>query len=287
MTRCLVATLVVMLRMASSAISGRNFARLTAAAIRCSRPLDLRGRRVELEEPLVLKGDDSLCVANGTVVGSGHAVFQAGGSRSGLLSLRNLNVLHLSSAARLEKRALGAAIFARGKAQVRMEGCAISSTAGFGLWLVQKSHAVADACRFEACGRSSVVAFEKTRFDLVDSTIVDATPHGICARGDAAIRVVRSRIENADLRAIYCYHSVALEVEDSAIFGTRSSESCAIQIDALRSVDAATLVLSNTKFEGNAGGDLDVKGTVSRDVRCDNVVERSHDFALRKGWADA
>ncbi|KAJ1458625.1 hypothetical protein M885DRAFT_513141 [Pelagophyceae sp. CCMP2097] len=262
-----------------AAMSGDEFARLAAAAISSGRALDLCGRRVEVTAPLLLRGGDSLCVSNGTVVGSGHSVFQSDGTRRSELRLVNLFILHESSRARLEDRMLGAAVYARGKARVVLEKCTVRSTAGFGLWLQQRAVVSVDRCRFERCGRSSIGVFEKAALEVSDSVIADAAPHGICARGSGAVRVVRSLLENAEDRAIYCYQNATLNVEDSLIRGTRSDKSCAVQVDALRDGEAASVSLFGTVFENNVGGDLDVKGNVQQDVRtCGALVERCHAF---------
>jgi len=256
-------------------LSGRDFAGLAAEAIRTGTVLDLARSRVELHEPFKLGSDEVLRVSGGTFVGDGHSLFQAQGTRSGLLELRDCELRHLSSPLRNEKRALGAALFARHKARVALHGCTISSESGFGLWLVQKAAAELDGCTLPRSGRSSAVAFENSALSLRDSLLTDGTPHAICARGTASVRVRDTRIEGAEVRAIYCYHSAQLDAARCTISGNRHAEVAAVQVDALRPGDAARLTLTDCSFARNAGGDLSVTGNVQRRLDgCEELDER-------------
>ena len=185
-------------------IQDDEFADLCAGAIAGQGVLNLAGRMVELRAPFVMKGAARLRVAGGTITGSGHAIFQAGGSRKGLLELCDVELAHVASPERSEKRSLGAALFARGKSRLVLRGCSISSEAGFGLWLVQKAQVEVDSCEFCTCGRSSVVCFEDASLELENTLITDANCHAVCARGDTRVVVRHSRIERAELRAIHC-----------------------------------------------------------------------------------
>ena len=237
--------------------------------------VDLGGQRVELLEPLTVGGSSRIRISNGIVSGSGHSLFQVSLNRAGLFELSDLTLLHWPSPERAAKRSLGSALFVRGKSSVALHRCEITSQAGFGVWLVQKASALLCDCTLPGCGRSSVVAFDQSRVECDGTSITDASPHALCARGHSRVRVRRSRICRAYDRAIYCYHSSSLEVADSVISGTRSKATAAVQIDALRPGDAATLTIARTIFESNAGGDLSVSGNVARSIGAEvRVVER-------------
>jgi hypothetical protein len=178
---------------------------------------------------------------------------------------------------------------------------------------VQKSLAVVEACEFRPSGRSSIVCFENASVEVEDSLIQDANCHAICARGDARVAVRRTRIDGAELRSIFCYHSSSLEVADCTITGTRTpppssnpmtggethcdrllrpssagaTGSAAIQIDALRPMDAGRLALSSTVFARNAGGDLAVSGNVEESVMDCELVRRTEPSVVpgpKRGW---
>jgi hypothetical protein len=257
-------------------VSQEAFVGLASAAIAAGCTLDLEGRRVELHEPFQLTASDVLRVTGGSIVGDGHALFHVGGSRSGLLEIVDCELAHRHSSLREEKRARGAAILVRGKGRLELRNCTISSQAGFGLWLVQKGRALVTQSTFTGSGRSTICAFENARIELQGCTILDAQPHAVCARGDTRVTLHGCTILRAEVRAIYCYHSSALEVVDTLISGTRLVEAAAVQIDALRAEDCAAVTLRNTRFCDNAGGDLSVAGNVVRDVQgCSDLVERA------------
>ena len=99
-------------------VSEREFRRLAAGAVQSGTTLDFSGKTVMLSEPLKVEQDQVLRVVGGSIAGDGHSVFQAGGGRSGLLSLTDVEISHHASPERQEKRSLGAAVFGRGKARV-------------------------------------------------------------------------------------------------------------------------------------------------------------------------
>ena len=164
-------------------VSETRFARLAAAAISTGRPLRLTNRSVQLHAPFRLRSSQRLTIVGGDFHGDGHSLFQVEGSRQGLLDLRGVRLLHASSAERSERResvaarkrplhvasagfkpprrARGAAIFVRGKGQLALERCELSSETGFGLWLVQRARAAARDSHFHGGRRSSIVAFEQ------------------------------------------------------------------------------------------------------------------------------
>jgi len=262
-------------------ISERNFVRLAAAAISTGRTLQLNRRRVKLCEPYRLGSNHVLRIAGGSIHGDGHSLLQVEGTRRGLLELVDIQLRHFPSAERTEKRSQGAAVFVRGKGQLALRACEVSSEGGFGLWLVQKASATAHDCTFPGPGaRSAVVSFENSRLALHNCRFDNAEPHAVCARGTAALIVHNCTIVGSALRAIYCYHSARLDMSGCHISGTRSTTAAAIQVDALRPGDAASLSLSCTTFEDNAGGDLSVSGNVERIVTDCTYHERDNTTEL-------
>lgn len=209
-----------------------------------------------------------LRISGGEICGDGHSLFQVEGSRSGLLELTGVKLRHVPSPSRTEQRSQGAAIFVRGKGQLALHDCNVRSTSGFSLWLVQKASAAVNGCDFPGGERSTAVAFEDASLVVTDSRFSDATPHALCARGTASVVVRGCVIEGAALRAIYCYHSAKLEVTDCHIAGTCSKETAAVQVDALRPGDSATISLARTTFTRNLGGDLSTTGNVQRSITC-------------------
>jgi len=172
----------------------------------------------------------------------------------------------MASPERAAKRSLGAAVYVRGKGRVQLHCCSITSESGFGVWVIQKGRAHLATCDLSGSGRSAVVSFDQSAVRCEDCTITDATPHALCARGRAQLVVRRTIIANASDRAIYCYHSASLDVSDSHISGTRSPTAAAVQIEALRPDDAASVAIARTVFVSNVGGDLSVAGNVLRQV---------------------
>ena len=178
---------------AQTVLGDDEFAKLAASAIATGTPLDLRGGvRVELQQRYKMVRADVLRVVGGSFRGWGHSIFEVGGNPRGLLELSGCELRHLpDETGRSERQKLGAAVFVRAKGRLSMIDCEVSSEKGFGLWLVQKASASLVGCRVGPCGRSSVCAFEDSRFVMEGSGIYGATPHGICARGNAAIVATR------------------------------------------------------------------------------------------------
>ena len=81
------------------------------------------------------------------------------------------------------------------------------------------------------------------------------------------MRVRDTRIERAEVRAIYIYHSAQLDAAGCTISGTRHAEVAAVQVDSMRPGDAGRVTLAACNmFADNAGGDLSVTGNVQREV---------------------
>ena len=260
---------------ANTVVDDAGFSALAAVAIASGDVLDLSTvDPVFLREPFKHTGTRPLRVCGGTICGDGHSIFQVGGSSSAVLELIDVHLDHRASPARGEKRSLGAAVFARGKGRVVLRGGSVRSEAGFGLWLAQRSAADVARCALHACGRSTIVAFERARLRVADSTLIDAAPHAICARGRARVIVRRCRLERAAVRAVYCYHSCELDIADSVVAGTVGAGAAAVQIEALRPGDGGRLVLTSTVFSDNTGGDLSVAGDVEKNLTDCDVVER-------------
>jgi hypothetical protein len=91
-------------------------------------------------------------------VGDPHSLFKVGGNRA-LLEAEDVEFVHVASAARRERRELGAAVFVLGKAEAKLTNCSLTSEQGFGMWLSQKARVRARRCRLANCGRSAIVMF--------------------------------------------------------------------------------------------------------------------------------
>ena len=114
----------------SGIISEHRFGQLCQAAVNSNRPLELRGRRVALTEALRVQRQDNLTILGpGHIDGSGHSVVQVEGTGPGL-KLIDLELRHVPSTDRTEKRSLGACVFCRGRGAIRLERCRVTSEAG-------------------------------------------------------------------------------------------------------------------------------------------------------------
>ena len=178
--RTMAATSQPAICMSASILAESDFLTLAADAMDTGSAIELKGRRVFLREPVKLRGSSVLRISNGTIAGDGHSLFQIAVNREGLLELEDINLVHSASAARLEKRSLGAAVHAY-KGGLALRGCSISSERGFGVWLVQKSSALLSGCELRGLRRSAVVVFDQSSVEIEDTTIADAAPHAICA----------------------------------------------------------------------------------------------------------
>lgn len=256
-------------------LGDEEFARRVEEVMDSGDVLDLAGHRVELSTPFKLKGGSVLRISNGIISGHGHSLFQVSINRAGLLELRDVALLHSRSPEREEKSSRGAALYAY-RGRVNLLGCQIRSEGGFGVWSVQKAHITLTDCELRDTGRSAVVAFDASQIDLDGTVVANATQHAICARGSSRVVVRRSRLERAELRAVYCYHSACLDMSDSVVSGTLSDEAAAVQVDALRPGDSASLRMERVTFDGNAGGDFAVCGNVERHIGAEvRAVERT------------
>lgn len=242
-----------------------TLSRLAYAAIRTGRVVQLHGRTLCLRTEFVLPAGATLTIHGpGTIVSDCHTLFKLSRNRS-CLNLQDCNVLHLSSSTRLLQRELGGAIFVLGKSRVQLRNCTITSELGYGLWLVQRSVASLSTCRIENCGRSGIVCFGHARLNLINTTIDNCALHGICTRGNTNVSLVNCTITNSGVRGIYAYHNATLSLQRSTIEGTRDVMAAAVQIEALRSEDFATLLMDNESvIRNNRGEDLKVSGRVDR-----------------------
>jgi len=248
-------------------ISASAFLELCSEAIQSGRAVELRNRTVAaLESPVKVGSGETLVIEGpGRITGSGHSVFQVGGSAKpyGLL-IRNVEVKHLASTDRSEKRSLGSCLFARGKGSIVLEDCAVTSEAGFALWLVQKSSATMARCSIRDTGRSAITVFNHATLRASECLISNVTPHGVCARGETSIQLVDTTFDGCDARAVYAYMSCDLEMTRCVVTGTRDASAAAVQVEALRPEDASILKIDSTTLKGNAGRGLSIVGNVER-----------------------
>ena len=264
---------------ATPLISEHRFTQLCRAAAACNRPLELRGRRVVLSEAVKVQRQDNLTILGpGHIDGSGHSVVQVEGTGPGL-SLVNVDLRHVPSNERTEKRSLGACVFCRGRGAVRLERCRVTSEAGFGLWLVQRSRAVLRECELIDPGRTAVAVFNVAKVDVSKSTITGGDPHGVCARGEAYVAIRDSRVVGASDRACYAYMSARLDLARTEV-SANDATAAAIQVEALRPGDAARLVLDDVVVsEATRGRGVSVAGKVAVTLEGSNELRGPIDSA--------
>ena len=204
----------------------------------------------------------------GKIVGDPHSLFKVGGNRA-LLEAEDVEFVHVASAARRERRELGAAVFVLGKAEAKLTNCSLTSEQGFGMWLSQKARVRARRCRLANCGRSAIVMFGHGALDLVDCNITTPGMHGICARGNTRVEATACRVADALTRGIFAYENATLQLAACAVTGTQDAGLAALQVEALEPSDCATLTMDSAcTFSENRGVDIHVAGT----VRCSEEV---------------
>jgi len=201
-----------------------------------------------------------------------------------------LTLLHCGADNRQLKRETGAAIFARGKANIFIKDCSVSSEAGFGLWVVQKASVELEGSVVEDCGRSGVVLFGFGSVVLDRTTVRRCILQGICARGDSEVSMSDVIVEHSGLRGIYAYHNSTVVFRGKTVVrGTQAPFASAVHIESLRPGDKATLrcysrstagptegnCLVGSPLDGllqlvdNAGSGLSVSGNVA--IECDTT----------------
>jgi len=249
-------------------LSYKSFTRLVGAAIRSERPLNLHGRTIHLgtSEVKIGTGQTLTVQGPGTITGAGHSLFAIGGNRCSV-TLAGLSLQHLRAPGGFVKRESGAAVWARGKSEVTLADCAVSSEQGYGLWLVQRAMLSADNCILEDCGRSGAVLFERAQLNFHNGTIQGAKLHGVCQRGNTLSVIEDSLIIGCGNRGVYAYHNASVKLLRTSVMGTRWAAASAVQVEALRPDDCASLVLDNCRIEDNAGFGVSVAGNVL--VDCD------------------
>mmetsp|Transcript_33411 Transcript_33411/g.78045 ORF Transcript_33411/g.78045 Transcript_33411/m.78045 type:complete len:275 (-) Transcript_33411:95-919(-) len=244
---------------------------MAQAVLDTGETIQLNGGTYSLRDELTIETGQSLTIRGpGRIVGDGHSLFKVRGLRA-FLNVEDVELLHLGSELRQERRELGSAILVQGKSKAGFVNCSIRSEQGFGIWLVQRANATARSCRFPDCGRSAIVAFGRPRLSLQDCDITDAGVHGVCARGGSRVVVDASRIQNCGQRGFFAYHNATLELRGTSISGTRDPRFSAVQVEALGPADHATLTMDAfCTFSDNQGADL----TVTGDVTCSDAVAR-------------
>ena len=155
----------------------------------------------------------------------------------------------------------------------------MTSEAGFGLWLVQRSRAVLKECEIIDPGRTAVAVFNVAKVDVSKSTITGGDPHGVCARGEAYVAIRDSRVVGAADRACYAYMSARLDLARTEVSANDPS-AAAIQVEALRPGDAARLVLDDVVVsEATRGRGVSVAGKVAVTLEGSNELRGPIDSA--------
>jgi len=115
-------------------------------------------------------------------------------------------------------------------------------------------------------GRSAAVCFGDARLALAGrgTEVRGAAVHGVCARGRARVSLGGgATIADCGVRGAYAYHSARLTMARVAVVGTRDPEGAAVQVEALRSGDAASLSMRRCTLRANAGDGVLIRGAVA------------------------
>ena len=230
------------------------------------------GTVVHLTERLILKGNRMYRVTGApdgdcTLFSSAHSLIQLAG-RHARLELQNLKLQHTCN--NPDKREVGSALFLLGRTQARLSNCEISSTKGFGLWMVQSSSCHLQNCTVRSCGRTGLACLGIGTLDIVDSTIEDCAVHGICARGTTTVSAERTAFINNAVRAIYAYGNTVVTISECTVSGTRAEgymgtkcrAAAAIEIESKRIDDTVTVQLKGLTATDNLGADVRLSGQV-------------------------
>ena len=248
-----------------------DLTRLAAAAMRTGRTIELRGRTLSLHDELLVPAGCLLSIRGpGTIIGNGHTLIRAGGGGGGRqrVVLESVQLIHCGSSERTERRELGGAVFALGKSIVKLRACNVTSSQGFGVWMVQRARVdITEGSVLHDCGRSGVVSFGQAQLTLNGSCIRASALHGICARGACRIALDDAQVTDTGVRGIYAYHNVTLQLARSEIRGTRDAAGAAVQVEALRPSDKCRLQLDAASRDqlddgSNQGKGLLVQGNV-------------------------
>jgi hypothetical protein len=248
-------------------LSFDSFTRLIGAAMRSERALELRGRTVDLGSSEVKLGSGQTLVIQGPgrITGAGHSLFAISGNRC-FVTLNGLSLQHLGAPGGFVKRESGAAVWVRGKSVVTLVDCNVASEQGFGLWLVQRAIVLADGCKLVGCGRSGAVLFERAQLTFRHGVIEGAKLHGICQRGDTKSIVEDSAISGCGNRGVYAYHNASVTLQRTAVTDTKWAAASAVQVEALRLGDRASLTMKSCEVHRNAGFGVSVSGNVVCDL---------------------
>ncbi|KAH8080419.1 hypothetical protein JL720_9113 [Aureococcus anophagefferens] len=137
----------------STTLSQTQFARLCGAAMRCRRPLELKNRTVILDAPHKVGAGDALAIRGpGAVVGSGHSVFQVGGS---------------------------ARPFGLRRASASLTDCEVAGTGRSAVTLFNDAALTMDGCRVADAAPHGICARGSTAVTLRRSVVANAAVRGI------------------------------------------------------------------------------------------------------------
>jgi Right handed beta helix region len=101
------------------------------------------------------------------------------------LELHNIHLQHVCE--HDDKRQVGAALFLLGGAAASLHSCTLSSTRGFGIWMVQKSTCELLECTITDCGRTGLVGLGTGSATLQRSAVNNCAVHGVCVRGSTSL----------------------------------------------------------------------------------------------------
>lgn len=239
----------------------KSFQEVCALAVESRRPIELQND-VILEETITLKrrqhliirsrcqspclenDDDNNDISSSTgnlksprrnnkerisISGNIHSLFLL--NNSSRLTVQNIDFHHIITSN--DHKQVGAAINLRYKSQINLQGCRITSHAGFGCWSVQKSSMRIENCDFYAPLRSCIVCFGQTKLLVTQSKFEKAGVHAICARGLCELTIKNNcHFTKNAARAIYAYGGASVIIQNCYVASTIHPLKAAIEISS-------------------------------------------------------
>lgn len=220
------------------------------------------GTTAVLTTEVRLRGDQHLTIAGEapgcSIKGNTWCLFVVG--KRSKLEITGIEIQHFQ--VNDNHRELGAAIQATNRGVVFLDSCTVTSVSGFGIWTVLSAQVVLKSCEVVTPARSACVCFGNSHLSMMDTLVVGAGVHAVCARGAVQVKLERCRIEHSVYRGIYAYANAKVELNGCVVTGTVRSDHAAIEAHALQLGEAAAIVVRNSIVEGNAGVGLRLHGNV-------------------------
>lgn len=240
---------------------------------------------------LIVIGCLSTSASDKSVIESyGHSMFQISGRRS-KIRLENLILRHQRED--VDKKNVGAVVFASNNSTCTIIGSELSSASGFSLWAVQHAQCHVSSSRFTSTKRSGCVAFGHAKLLIDRSVIYDCFQHGICLRGSCSLHLRHSTVTSSGFRAVYGYEYAQIHLQDCYIEKTKSFMHAAVEIlgfsssagetYSVSSVDASkyrrrspapapALIAKNVMFKSNNGAEIATLGQNVNSILENNML---------------